>query len=70
LCIEGFGNEVLLRNGNAKGLVRYDTKNRVTVTECDNLSDSADYSKLFFLKAERLKNSTVLTLSQSSIKSE
>ena len=69
VCIEGFGNEVLMRNGNALGLVRYETQNKVKVTECENLehdveldTSSGQYPNIHILKAERINDSISFTL--------
>lgn len=69
VCIEGFGNKVLMRSGNAKGLVRYETQNRVKVTECENLehdveldTSSGHYPNIHILKAERINDSISFTL--------
>lgn len=64
ICVEGFGSEVLLRTGNVKGLVLYETKNLVTVTECykEGVYLSSNQDNTYILKPSKENDSSFFVL--------
>ena len=56
LCVNGFGNEVNMRTGNIKGLVKYETQNQIMVGECENIDSiitSHSHTSYYMLEASK-----------------